>query len=121
SLMGTPRAAQAQAVTGTILGTVTDASGAVLAGAKVTITNEGTGLTRTVTSDGSGEYVFPLLPTGHYVLTAEKAGFKLMALSKIELGVDQKVRINAKLEVGAMTESVNVTAETPLLQTSSSE
>ena len=57
-------AALAQSVSGTILGTVTDSSGAVVAGAKVTIINEGTALTRTVTSDANGEYTAPSLPTG---------------------------------------------------------
>jgi carboxypeptidase family protein len=111
----------AQAVTGTILGTVTDSTGAVVASAKVTIINEGTGLTRTVTADANGEYTVPALPTGHYTVTSEMTGFKTVALSNIEVGVDQRVRINIKHEVGAMTESVSVTAETPLLQTSSSE
>ena len=57
-------AALAQSVSGTILGTVTDSSGAIVAGAKVTIINEGTALTRTVTSDANGEYTAPSLPTG---------------------------------------------------------
>ena len=57
-------AAAAQAVTGTILGTVVDSTGAVVAGAKVTITNTGTGLTRTVMTDTAGEYTAPSLPTG---------------------------------------------------------
>ena len=59
-----PRTAAAQAVTGTILGTVKDSTGAVLAGAKVTVTNEGTGFTRTVTTDAAGEYTVPQIPTG---------------------------------------------------------
>ena len=65
-----PAAAAAQAVTGTIVGTVVDSTGAVVAGAKVTITNTGTGLTRTVTSDNAGEYTAPSLPTGTYLVTA---------------------------------------------------
>ena len=114
-------AALAQSVSGTILGTVTDSSGAIVAGAKVTIINEGTALTRTVTSDANGEYTAPSLPTGHYTVMSEMTGFKALALSNIEVGVDQRVRINLKLDVGAMTESVSVKAETPLVQTSSSE
>jgi Carboxypeptidase regulatory-like domain len=111
----------AQSVSGTILGTVTDDTGAVVAGAKVTIVNEGTGLTRAVVADTRGEYTAPSLPTGHYTVTSEMSGFKTVALSNIEVGVDQRVRVNIKLEVGAMTESVSITAESPLLQTSSSE
>src|SRR6185295_9458820 len=98
--------------TGTLLGTVTDGSGAAIAGAKVTIVNEGSGLARTVTADSNGEYTVPALPTGHYTITSEMTGFKTVALSNIEVGVDQRVRINIKHEIGAMTESVNVTAET---------
>jgi hypothetical protein len=113
--------ALAQSVSGTILGTVTDSSGAIVAGAKVTIINEGTALTRTVTSDANGEYTAPSLPTGHYTVMTEMTGFKALALSNIEVGVDQRVRINLKLDLGAMTESVSVKAETPLVQTSSSE
>jgi hypothetical protein len=120
-VLGSASPAAAQAVTGTILGTVTDSTGAVVANAKVTIVNEGTGFTRVVTADSNGEYTVPALPTGHYTITSEMQGFKTVALSNIELGVDQRVRINIKHEVGAMTESVSVTAETPLLQTSSSE
>jgi len=117
----TPGAAWAQAVTGTILGTVTDSTGAAVANAKVSIVNEGTGLTRVVTADANGEYTAPSLPTGHYTITSEITGFKTVALSNIEVGVDQRVRINIKHEVGAMSESISVTADAPLLQTSSSE
>ncbi len=116
-----PGVVGAQSVSGTILGTVTDSTGAIVAGAKVTIVNEGTGLTRIVTADSNGEYTAPGLPTGHYTITSEMTGFKTVALSNIEVGVDQRVRINIKHEIGAMTESVSVMAEAPLLQTSSSE
>ena len=100
----------AQSVSGTILGTVTDASGSVIPNAKVTVVNEGTGLTRTVQADSNGEYTLPSLPTGRYTVMAEMTGFKALALSNIELGVDQRARIDLKLEVGAMTESVSVEA-----------
>ena len=118
---GLAPSAIAQSVSGTILGTVTDSTGATVAGAKVTIVNEGTGLTRVLTADSNGDYTAPDLPTGHYTITSEMTGFKTVALSNIEVGVDQRVRINIKHEVGAMTESVSVTADTPLIQTSSSE
>jgi hypothetical protein len=116
-----PRPLAAQAVTGTILGTVTDSTGAVVAGAKVVLTNEGTQYTRTVVTDALGEYVAPQLPTGTYTILAELTGFKATALSNVQVGVDQRVRINVTLEVGQMTESVKIEASTPLLQTSSSE
>jgi hypothetical protein len=116
-----PRSVAAQAVTGTIVGTVTDASGGVIAGAKVTLTNEGTQYTRTVTSDTNGEYAAPQLPTGNYTVLAEMTGFKATALSGVQVGVDSRVKMDVKLEVGQMTESVKIEASTPLLQTSSSE
>jgi hypothetical protein len=113
--------AHAQSVSGTILGTVTDSSGAVISNVKVTVTNEGTGLTRTVTTDNSGDFVVPSVPTGRYTVVAELAGFKTLAMSNIEVGVDQRARIDLKLEVGALTESVTIEAVSPLVQTSSSE
>jgi hypothetical protein len=120
-MAATPSVAGAQAVTGTLLGTVTDSTGAVVTGAKVTVTNQNTGLTRTVTTDAAGEYTVPSIPTGVYTVLVEMQGFKATALSQVEVGVDQRVRIDAALEVGAMTESVTIEATTPLLQTSSSE
>src|SRR6187397_567772 len=99
-----PCTAAGQAVSGTILGTVTDASGAVMAGTKVTVVNEGTGLTRTLTADTNGEFTAPSLPTGRYTVIAEAARFKTLTLSNIELGVDQRARIDLKLEVGSLSE-----------------
>ncbi len=119
--IASPSTALAQSVSGTILGTVTDASGSVLSSAKITVVNEGTGFSRTVKADTNGEYTVPQLPTGRYTVTSEMTGFKTTALSNVEVGVDQRVRIDLKLEVGAMSESVSVEATAPLLQTSSSE
>jgi hypothetical protein len=116
-----PHPAAAQAVTGTILGTVRDSSGAALPGASITIVNTGTGFTRSVVSDSSGEYTAPLVPTGTYTVTAELSGFRKVSLSNIHVGVDQKIRTDLKLEIGQVTETVTIEAETPLIQTSSSE
>jgi hypothetical protein len=116
-----PQLVSAQAVTGTILGTVKDTSGAAVPGASVTLTNTNTGLTRTVVSDSIGEYSAPLLPTGTYSASAELGGFKKVEQSNIKLGVDQKVRIDFKLEVGTVSEAITIEAETTLVQTSSSE
>jgi hypothetical protein len=116
-----PRHAAAQAVSGTIIGTVTDSSGAVISGAKVSVVNEETGLTRTLTSDAHGEFQAPSMPTGSYTLTAEMQGFKLASASNIQLGVDQRLRVDLKLEIGAMTETVSIEAARPLVQTSSSD
>jgi hypothetical protein len=121
AIIGQPHRAAAQAVTGTLLGTVTDGSGAVLPGATVTVSNSGTGLTRTLTSDENGEFTAVSLPTGTYSVKAELSGFKTAVLSDVHLGVDQRIRVDPKLEVGQMTESVEIVATAPLVQTSSSE
>jgi len=116
-----PAVAAAQAVTGTILGLITDSTGAVMPGATVTLTNTGTGLLRVVTTDNNGEFTAPSLPTGTYSVKAELSGFKTVTRPDIPLGVDQRVRIDVKLEIGAVEESVTVTGTSPLVQTSSSE
>src|SRR5215510_6350322 len=114
-------ALRAQAVSGTILGTVQDSSGAAVPGASVTIVNSETGLTRAVTTDSAGEYNAPSLPPGMYNVSAEMRGFKKVSLSGVRLNVDQKARVDLKLEVGDVTESVQVRALVPLVQTDSSE
>src|SRR5713226_5629447 len=119
ALMPSPVAAQA--VTGTILGTVRDSSGGALPGANVTLLNQDTGFSRTVTCDSSGEYTAPLMPTGNYTVTGEISGFKKVSLANVRLGVDQKVRADLKLDIGQMSESVTIQAETPLIQTNSSD
>ena len=90
-------------------------------GATVTLTNTGTGLVRSVTTDANGEYTAPSLPTGTYSVKAELSGFKTATRPDIPLGVDQRVRIDVKLEIGAVEESVTVSGTSPLVQTSSSE
>jgi hypothetical protein len=121
SIWMAPLPASAQAVSGTILGTVRDSTGAALPGATVTLTNTGTGFTRTVVADASGEFTAPSIPTGTYSATGEMSGFKKMNLANIHLGVDQRVRVDLKLELGQLSESVEIQAETPLVQTSSSD
>jgi hypothetical protein len=116
-----PRPLAAQAVSGTILGEVADTTGAVIPGATVTLTNTGTGFTRSVVSDAKGEFTAPSIPTGTYTVTAEMQGFKKVTMANVVLGVDQKLRIPLKLDLGAMTEVVEIQAEVPLVQTSSSD
>ncbi len=116
-----PASLAAQAVTGTILGSVIDTSGAAVPGATVTLTNAGTGLVRAVVTDNNGEYTAPSLPTGKYKLAVELPGFKTVSLSDIDLGVDQRLRYNLKLEIGAVSETVTVSGASPLVQISSSE
>jgi len=116
-----PVALAAQAVTGTILGVITDSTGSVMPGTTVTLTNTGTGQVRAVTTDANGEYTAPSLPTGKYTVKAELSGFKSVTVPDVTLGVDQHLRFNLKLEVGAVEESVTVTGSSPLIQTSTSE
>jgi len=87
----------------------------------VTLTNQGTGLTRSIVTDQAGEYTAPSLPTGKYKIVAELPGFKTATLSDIELTVDTKVRVNARLEVGTVAETVTVAAASPLVQVATSE
>ena len=106
----------AQAVTGTILGTVTDNTGAVMPGVTVTVTHVDTDNSRTYVTDSNGEYTAPSIPTGTYRVAAELQGFKSTTLEGIRVGVDQRIRMDVQLEVGAMTESVEIVAQTPLVQ-----
>jgi len=90
-------------------------------GATVTLTHAGTGLVRNVVTDSAGEYTVPSLPTGRYSVKAELTGFKSVIVPDVDLGVDQRVRINVRLELGAVEESITVTGTSPLVQTASSE
>src|SRR5262245_37191112 len=116
-----PTQAAAQAVSGTILGSVSDGRRAAVAGVKIILTHTQTGLTRSVVSDTEGEYVAPSLPPGSYNVSAEAPGFKKLSLANVQLSVDQKARVDLKLEVGATTESVTIEGATPLVQTESSD
>jgi hypothetical protein len=120
-MAATPSVLFAQAVTGTLLGTVTDSTGAVVAGAKVTVTNQNTGFTRTVKTDAVGEYTRAVDPDRHLHRARRDGRVQGHRVVAVEVGVDQRARIDLKLEVGAMTESVTIEAQSPLVQTSSSE
>jgi hypothetical protein len=117
SLLTLSGMARAQTATGQITGTVRDTSGAVVPGATVTVHSDLTGLTRTATTNPSGDYSFPLLPTGVYAVSAELAGFSVAKQLGIRLNVDQTARIDLTLAVGAATETVEVQAATVALDT----
>ena len=109
----------AQGATGTILGTVTDSSGAILPGVKVTVTNTQTNVPfHTVTSSG-GDYNAPALNPGTYSVSAEAAGFQKSVTTGFVLAVDQKVRIDLALKPGAVSETLEVTAQAVELDTDS--
>lgn len=100
---------------GEITGTILDPTGAVVAGATVTITNVATNAVRTTESNEAGVYRFPSLPPGQYTIRVERQGFKTVTRSNIELQVQQSARIDFELAVGAMAETIEVTAEAALL------
>lgn len=100
--------AQAQANAADLAGTVVDPNGAVVAGATVTAKNTATGLTRTVTSDGEGNYKMIALPPGNYEVSAEATNFKKTVISPVTLTVGQSAELTVKLEVGSAGAVVNV-------------
>lgn len=109
---------QAQEITGTIRGTVLDGSGAPIAGATVIILNSGTGIqTRKVVTNGSGEYVAPLLPVGTYEIDAESAGFKRYSERGVVVNVSDRLEKNLKLSVGESSQTVEVRSSQLAVQT----
>jgi hypothetical protein len=115
-----PATCSAQSVRGTILGTVTDSSGAVVRGAKVTATQTATGLSRTEVTSDAGEYSIPQLPVGPYSVSVEQAGFKKTDRTGIELRVDDRLRIDLTLALGAVSDTVSVMETAPVINTDSS-
>ena len=106
-----------QAVNATLLGTVTDESGGVVAGAKITITEMKTGVIHSVTTNESGNYEIADLAPGQYEVAAERQGFKKAVHSGVDVIVNTDTRINLVLQPGAAQETVVVTSELPILQT----
>ncbi len=112
-------AATGQSFRGGIQGTITDASGASVAGAKVTATNTGTGLVRDSTTDADGNYAFTELPLGNYSITATKEGFRTQTATNVQVEVEGPQRANLTLTPGRVDEKVEVQAEVPLVETTS--
>jgi len=112
-------AAVAQTFRGSIQGTITDSAGADVAGAQIKVSSPATGLTRTATANDQGEYVVSELPLGIYSVTVEKQGFRTTTLTQIQVSVGSPTRANARLATGTVEEVVEVTAEAPLVETSS--
>src|SRR5438067_7200918 len=111
----------AQTSSGEANGTVHDSSGAVLPGATVTLTNQGTGIGNTTLTNGSGNFLFVNVQPGPYVLTIELQGFKTAQTPPFDIGVNQTVTRIIGLSVGAVNENVTVSATAPILQASSTE
>jgi Carboxypeptidase regulatory-like domain/TonB-dependent Receptor Plug Domain len=111
----------AQRFTAAMRGTVTDPTSAVIAGAKVTVVNENTGLTRTMNSNADGNYSFSDLPVGSYRLEVEFAGFKTAVRNKVVLNVADVRAVDVVLETGAISESVSVEASSSAVKTVGAE
>ena len=107
----------AQTSFGSILGMVTDPSGGIIAGATVTLTNIGTSERRTAATDATGGYRFVSLIPGQYRVEIEMSGFKRLTREPIAVEVQSAVRVDAVMQIGSINEVVEVTAQTPLLQT----
>ncbi len=103
--------------TGSILGTITDSSGAVIVGAKVFVTNVSTNVTRETLTNGAGYYQVDNLIPGEYTLAGEMQGFKKAVRGKFELQLAQSARVDLAMEVGEVTQTVEITAAAPLLNT----
>ena len=110
----------AQVDTGTISGTVQDASAGVIVGAEVTVRNLDTGTARTLTTDAGGRYTAPDLPVGNYEVQARHTGFQTEARIGITLTVGREAVVNLNLKVGQLSEKILVTGEAPLVETTTS-
>src|SRR3954468_18519688 len=116
-----PLPARAQAVSGGLVGNLTDQSGLAMPGATVTITETNTNISKSTTSNESGSYSFPSLKDGTYKVVAELSGFKKVVRDGVIVAVNTTVRVDFKLEVGALEEAVTVQADSPVLQTDRSD
>ena len=105
---------------GTIHGTVTDASGKAVPNAKVTAVLEERNVSRSISTNDQGSYVFPSMPIGQYAVHIEAAGFKAFSQTGVELTANENARVDAALEVGSLNQSVSVVAEAPQVDSRSS-
>src|SRR5260370_19558270 len=103
--------------TGEITGTVTDPSGAAVSGAKIVVVNTATSAERVVTSNETGNYDLPALPPGTYDLKAEFAGFRRAERKGVELQVGQVARLDFTMQLGNVTDTIEVAGGAPVLET----
>jgi outer membrane receptor protein involved in Fe transport len=122
-LLGAPPipALAGQFETGNVVGTIKDSTGAVVPGAKVTLTNTQTGVTSERSSDANGSYEFITVRPGNYVITAEKDGFSIALVDNVQVTVGARQRVDLSMSVGQLSEKVEVSASAVLLQTDSSD
>src|SRR5262249_43081602 len=109
--------ASAQQFTGGVRGIVKDANG-VIPGVTVTLTNEATNISREVVTNDVGQYNFPAVPPGTYTLKSSISGYKRYESKGLIVGTQQFVTLDVTLEIGALEESITVTGQTPLIDTS---
>ncbi len=121
ALLLTASTASAQFDSATVVGTVRDASGGVVPGATVTLTGVETGISATRTSNDNGNFEFPAVRPGIYVVTAEKTGFALALVDNVQVQVGARLRVDLQMPVGQVSEKVEVTASSPLIETDSSQ
>ncbi|MGI8742996.1 MAG: TonB-dependent receptor domain-containing protein [Bryobacteraceae bacterium] len=112
---------QAQTGQGVVTGTVTDPAGAAMAGASVTITNQGTNIKQVEKTGGDGVYRFSLVPPGSYVLSVTAPGFNERQIKGILVDPSQTTAVNATLSVATATTTVEVSSQAPLVQTTTSD
>ncbi len=106
---------------GSVVGTVTDTAGAAMPGVEVTLTNNGTSAVHTATTSGVGTYRFVNLQPGNYKVEAEQAGFKHFTRDNVTVEVESTMRVDVSMEVGDVAETIEVTAEAPLMKTESAD
>src|SRR5438067_4931774 len=111
----------AQVTTTNMVGTVTDSSGAAVAGAQVALTNTGTNQVRNTQTNAQGDYRLEFLPTGNYNVEISAPNFKKIVRSGIVLQADRPARVDAQLQLGQVTETIQVTSEVPQINTSNPE
>ena len=109
----------AQTTNGLMTGTITDSSGAVVAGAQVNVTNQGTSELRTTTTDSNGYYIIPQLPPGIYSISIKKQGFATENRPDVQLQVNQNATLDFKLTVSSTAQTIQVTGAPPPLNTTS--
>lgn len=112
--------AMGQGTTSRITGVVTDGNGAIVSGATVTLTNEGTGISLTTVTSDSGSYTFDLLQVGTYQVTIEKSGFKKYVSKGNSININQPATVNAVMQIGDVSAEINVQASAEQVQTSTS-
>src|SRR6266699_5819961 len=116
-LLGASARLYSQEIRGSIVGNVTDSTGAVVPGTRITVRNEGTGIASVTTTDASGTYTVPDLLAGIYTVIAVKEGFKTYQATGVRLLSSQTARQDVVLQVGGTTQTVNVAAQVQLVQT----